>query len=282
MTTAATTPIQTFKDILDAMERDPQLQEALRQYVLDEEIRRLPAAFQELRETVAELARTLQEFMASTNARLERLEAGQDELKAGQGDLKVGQERLEAGQDELNTKYDELKVGQERLEAGQGELNTKYDELKDGQNRMQGQLNRVTGTDYERRVVRRLRRSARWRFGLERAAVVHSVTLSNIDDLLTLLDEAYQAGTISEAETDDAERVDIVISDEAAGRMAYVATEVSVNIDRHDVERAARRAAVIARAADCPATAAVAGESITDEVRAHADASSVAVVVIEP
>ena len=45
MTTAATTPIQTFKDILDAMERDPQLQEALRQYVLDEEIRRLPAAF---------------------------------------------------------------------------------------------------------------------------------------------------------------------------------------------------------------------------------------------
>ena len=261
MTTAATTPIQTFKDILDAMERDPQLQEALRQYVLDEEIRRLPAAFQELRETVAELARTLQEFMASTNARLERLEAGQDELKAGQ---------------------DELKAGQERLEAGQDELNTKYDELKDGQNRMQGQLNRVTGTDYERRVVRRLRRSARWRFGLERAAVVHSVTLSNIDDLLTLLDEAYQAGTISEAETDDAERVDIVISGEAAGRMAYVVTEVSVNIDRHDVERAARRAAVIARAADCPATAAVAGESITDEVRAHADARNVAVVVIEP
>ena len=108
------------------------------------------------------------------------------------------------------------------------------------------------------------------------------MTLSNIDDLLTLLDEAYQAGTISEAETDDAERVDIVISGEAAGRTAYVVTEVSVNIDRHDVERAARRAAVIARAADCPATAAVAGESITDEVRAHADASSVAVVVIEP
>ena len=38
-----------------------------------------------------------------------------------------------------------------------------------------------------------------------------------------------------------------------------MAAEASVQIDRHNVERAARRAAVAAHAADCPATAAVAG-----------------------
>ena len=58
--------------------------------------------------------------------------------------------------------------------------------------------------------------------------------------------------------------------------------EASVQIDRHNVERAARRAAVAARATDCPARAAVAGGSITDEVRAHADANSVAVAIIDP
>ena len=58
--------------------------------------------------------------------------------------------------------------------------------------------------------------------------------------------------------------------------------EASVHIDRHNVERAARLAAMAARATDCPATAAVAGGSIMDEVRAHGTANSVAVAIIDP
>ena len=46
---------------------EPQLREALRRYVLDEGIRRRPAAFQELRQTVAARARMLLQFTASAN-----------------------------------------------------------------------------------------------------------------------------------------------------------------------------------------------------------------------
>ena len=40
-----TTPINTFQDILDALERDPALRDALRRHILSEELLQLPAAF---------------------------------------------------------------------------------------------------------------------------------------------------------------------------------------------------------------------------------------------
>ena len=52
----ADTPIYSFQDILRILEQNPELREAMRRYILDEELRQLPAAVRELRETVANLA----------------------------------------------------------------------------------------------------------------------------------------------------------------------------------------------------------------------------------
>ena len=57
-----TTPINTFQDILDAMEREPALRDALRRHILDEEFLQMPA-------------------------RLIKIEADIEELKAGQARL---------------------------------------------------------------------------------------------------------------------------------------------------------------------------------------------------
>ena len=69
-------PIQTFADILRAMSREPALAEAVRQHVLDDELRRLPAAFQQL-------AATVEDYMAQTNRILAELQAGQEGLRVG-------------------------------------------------------------------------------------------------------------------------------------------------------------------------------------------------------
>ena len=82
-------PIQTFADILRAMSRNPDLAEAVRQHVLDDELRRLPAAFQQL-------AATVEDYMAQTNRILAELQAGQAKLEAGQEELRVGQLELQA------------------------------------------------------------------------------------------------------------------------------------------------------------------------------------------
>ena len=75
-------PIETFADILRAMSRDRALAEAVRQHVLDDELRRLPAAFQQL-------AATVEDYMAQTNRILAELQGGQDELRAGQVELQA-------------------------------------------------------------------------------------------------------------------------------------------------------------------------------------------------
>ena len=75
-------PIQTFADILRAMSREPALAEAVRQHVLDDELRRLPAAFQQL-------AATVEDYMAQTNRILAELQAGQEELRVGQLELQA-------------------------------------------------------------------------------------------------------------------------------------------------------------------------------------------------
>ena len=54
-----TTPINTFQDILDAMERDPALLDALRRHILTDDLLELPAQFKALVETVAALTETV-------------------------------------------------------------------------------------------------------------------------------------------------------------------------------------------------------------------------------
>ena len=50
-----TTPINNFQDILDAMDRDPALRDALRRYILTDEILALPAQVKALTDAVEAL-----------------------------------------------------------------------------------------------------------------------------------------------------------------------------------------------------------------------------------
>ena len=81
------TPIETFEDILAAMENNPELQAAMRQHVLGQEFLQLPAIVRELQQTVAELAQLVRDYIASTNERLDRLEANQARLEGNMNRL---------------------------------------------------------------------------------------------------------------------------------------------------------------------------------------------------
>ena len=259
---------------------------------------RLTDAVNELRERVDGLesitTRILDDMaelkagQARANERLDGLEAGQAELKAGQAranerldGLEAGQAELKAGQARANERLDGLEAGQARANERLDNLEAGQAELKAGQVRMQGQLNQLTGTDYERKIVRQLRRSAERRFGLRNAAVLHCITVPDNTSIPDLLDSALQSGDITEDEANDAELADIIIGGTSdAASPAYAVIEASVTIDRHDVDRAFARAAVISKAASAPAAAAVAGTSISEADRQHADANSVMVIIL--
>ena len=240
--------------------------------------------------------------MAQANERLDSLETGQAELKAGQVELKAGQVELKAGMAQANERLDsletgqaeltagqvelkavqaELRAGQAELTAGQVELKAVQTELVTGQVSMRGQLNRLTGSDYERRVVRRLRRSAERRFGLYNATVLHGITVPDNPSIPDLLDAGLQSGDITENEANEAELADIIIGGSSdTATVAYAVIEASVTIDRHDVDRAIARAAVIGKATGAPAMAVVAGTSISEADRQYADNNSVTVIIL--
>lgn len=107
---AEQTPVETIADILRAMAHDPAIAKAVRQHVLDEERRQLPAAFRQL-------ATKVEEYTAQTNRILADLQAGQARHNADIAELKDGQARLEAGQARHVTAIAELKIGQDELRA---------------------------------------------------------------------------------------------------------------------------------------------------------------------
>ena len=69
-----TTPINTFEDILDAMERDPALRDTLRHHILTDELLQMPLRLEQL---VTEQ----KDFDSNTLTRLDRMEGDSGNLK---------------------------------------------------------------------------------------------------------------------------------------------------------------------------------------------------------
>lgn len=166
-----TTPVNSFQDILDALERNPALREQLRNYVLTEELRQLPAQFLLLRADV-------------------------DELKAGQARLEEGQARLEED-------VASLKAGQESLKAGQEDLQRRM-------NRMEGRLGNIEGNQYQERALNRIVGRA-WRLGIEGAQIAFSQAGQARQDFHDTMARSVLSSAISQVEYDDLTEADLIL-----------------------------------------------------------------------
>lgn len=91
----------------------------------------------------------------------------------------------------------------------------------------------------------------------------------------TLLEEGVAAGTLNEEAAQDLRLADLVLRGRRPGedRDTYLVVEVSVGIGPGDIERAARRAAILGRLQ--PTLAVVAGERVTPEAAALTEARGV-------
>ena len=311
------TPINNFDDILSAMEQDPALREALRNHVLGEEFMQLPAIARRQEELITlvinrqmELASTLRNLaeqisgyalassrvITTTVERQDHMEADIAELKAGQAQLAASVQELLESQSRTETNIAELKAGQDRMDSRQDRMDSRQDrmdsrqdrmegditELKAGQTRMEGQLNNLTGTDYERKVAKRAPRAARRYLGLQQASVVYGITVPDDNRIADLLRRATEAGTITDEQAEELERADLILSGVFSDdELSYAVAEVSVTIDEHDVDRARGRARILQDASRALAKAAVIGTTISDANRQRAEQDNVAVVIMD-
>ena len=107
-------------------------------------------------------------------------------------------------------------------------------------------------------------------------AIVRRPHVLTADELTTLIEDAREMGMLSDAEADDLSEVDVVVRGRhpTDGTMAYVVVEVSWGVGPYDVERALRRAALLAqtRVTTIPV---VAGKWITPEAAQFAHRAQV-------
>lgn len=174
---------------------------------------------------------------------------------------------LAEGLRQLQAEVRALAEAQRQTQAELRELAAEVRRLAGDQGSVRDQLNRLLGSDLERRY----RDHAGGYFGrlVRRVRVVGSV------DLDSMLEEGVAAGALDEEAAQDLRLADLVLRGRRPGEDhdTYLVVEVSVGIGPGDVERAARRAAILGRLH--PALAVVAGEGITQEASALTEARGV-------
>jgi chromosome segregation ATPase len=138
------TTINTFEDILEAMERNPALRDAMRRHLLTEELLQLPSRVSRLEELVAELASKLAELTETFARFVEQTNLALAQLNADVTELKISVARLTEGQDRLTERQDRLTEGQDRLIERQDRLTVEQNRLAEGQDRLIERQDRLT------------------------------------------------------------------------------------------------------------------------------------------
>jgi cell division protein FtsB len=207
---------------------------------------------------------------ARTEAQLATLTARVDELA-------VAQARTEAQLTTLTARVDELAVAQARTEAQLATLTARVDELAAAQARTETRLAALADT------VQRLSSDVgtlkgdmlELRYGVRGVPSVGRILrrshVLSPDEVYKLLDDAVDHGVLSDAERDQLIEADLLVrgKDRTTGSDVYLVMEVSWGVGPVDVQRAAERAALLAKLG-IPTISAVAGRDITREARESA------------
>lgn len=231
--------INTFQDLLDLLDRNPEYLEALRVRLLTPELIALPAKF-------AELVAKFDEFVAATNRRFETLET---DVKTLKDDVKVLKDDVKALKDDVKVLKDDvatLKGSDTERRARENILNIAKDEL--GLTRGRVLLGGSRDMDPQLRTA------------AEQAETRGLVDGNEIDNL-------HVADIIIRARRS------------ADARQVYAVFEVSRTINNRDIDRAYDRARSLAVITNSETIAAVIGESAPPQQRERAEQKDVKVVI---
>ena len=238
--------INSFQDLLDLLDSNPEYLQELRTRLLTEELVALPAKF-------AELVAKFDEFVAATNRRFEALESDVAVLKE---DVAVLKEDVAVLKEDVAELKGDVKV------------------LKDD-------VGALKGSDTERRVRDNILNIAKDELGLTRGRVLLRRSNDMDNQLRAEVDRAESLGVVSENDVDNLLVADIIIRarQSAPRQYVYAVIEISHTINNRDINRARDRATSVAAITGDEAMAVVIGGVIQPPQRQLAAESDVRVVI---
>jgi outer membrane murein-binding lipoprotein Lpp len=299
--------LHDFQELVRSLQDHPEWREELRALLLTQELLTLPALAQQLTETVARLAEGQERLTASMDqltarmdqltARVDQLTQRMDQLTQRMDQLTEGQQRLTQRMDQLTQHVDQLTQrmdqltqrmdqltqrmdqltetvsrlieGQERLTERVDQLTESQQRLAEGQQRLEIQMGEVRGWSLEQRY----RTHAPAYFG----RLLRQVQPADIGRLAESLRERLEEQELAEVLL-----ADLILTGRSptppGPSEIWVVLEVSATVDRSDVERAQRRAALL-RQARYPTVAVAGGREVTAGARQAAGEGGVALLL---
>ena len=177
-----------------------------------------------------------------------------------------------------------------RFESLEGSMNRQFAEVRGdiaeiraNVSRNTGDIGRLRGAEYERRVGRSFASYASMAFrqrsgrALRRNRLLSSGISEVSSAFLDLIADALDAGLIAEEEWRDLQQADAVMSGHDGSATVFYVGEFSITVNHTDLDRAIARAATLARATDSEAWPMVIGDNISEPQRARAEAEGVAI-----
>ena len=174
-------------------------------------------------------------------------------------------EKVDQQFEKVDQRLEKVDQRLERLETDVAEIKTDVATLKEDVSRMGGTVSRLIGEDYESHVATYVHRFLSRNSGINASVLF---TQRDKSALTGLLDEAEKQGVIEAEETDELDKADLILTTD--GPTDYILAEVSITIQQDDIDRAAERARLFAKAtARTVAPVAIGAREDTDLQREH-------------
>jgi cell division protein FtsB len=262
--------IETFEDILRALRERPEWLEELRRLILTEELMALPQKFENfvqkefkpLKEKVDKIEGDTEVLKQDVSILKQDVEVLKQDVAVLKEDVTVLKEDVAVLKEDVALLKEDvavLKKDVALLKQDVAVLKEDVTVLKEDGVVLKQDMADLKGDNFERKV----RERAPSYFG----RLVRRCKLISFEDLAEILESAVEKELIDEKEKDEALNVDVVASGflkTEKEKKVVVVGEISIKVDRIDVERAYERSKIISRALGLSAIAVVIGKESTE------------------
>ncbi len=285
--------VADFHDLVTLLDKNPDWQRELRRLILSDELLALPAEFHALAAAEAHVDERLASMLATHERIEQQLLAAAANADARFAELRANDQRLSDQLTEVKGRSDEqfaeLRAADQRLAdqlsaaqarsdeqfaAAQARSDEQVAELHAADQRLEGRLDELASEfhDFRRHTENRLANldgaSLEQQFAMRAPAHLGNLSLRRARVLPTAewvskVEDAVDAGLLNENEGSDVRNLDAVVHAQDAAGDVWLAVELSVTVDVHDVDRAVRRASLLTRALG-RARPLVAGQRLTE------------------
>ena len=257
-----TQPINTFQDILNALEQEPELRKQLRRHILTEDLLNLPA-----------VVGLLDEGEEPVTSQLRSLHASVQDLQGSVQDLQGSVQDLQGSVQDLQGSVGPLEEGEEPLTSQLRSLNARLEPAENRMRRVDSRTGEQEGRHYERKIAGWAPRLLYEAIGMRSAKVIYrSMDRYGEEEFHALLDEKDRR-PLNLQEFLDLDAIDFVAeglmtSNEGTDQLTYVAAEASITGEAKDVRRADRRSRLLSQARGVPCLPVVIAEHLDQRLQA--------------